>query len=93
LQAWYLADFVCYDGIIVEAKALKEIGGVEAAQVLNYLKASHHEIGLIVNFGRTSLEHRRFIHSENWVHSNNPSRPSGLDEAMIEQLATAENPQ
>jgi len=63
LGTHYRADFICYDAVVVEMKALSEIGGVEEAQLINYLKASGHEVGLILNFGTTSLEHRRFANT------------------------------
>jgi GxxExxY protein len=47
----YRADFVCYDAIIVEIKAVKEMGPEHHAQVLNYLKATGYRLGLLVNFG------------------------------------------
>ncbi|MCC6627260.1 MAG: GxxExxY protein [Chloroflexi bacterium] len=63
LACAYRADFICYDDVIVELKALREMGGIEEAQVLNYLKASGHERGLLLNFGRLSLEFKRLIFS------------------------------
>jgi GxxExxY protein len=63
LRAPYRADFVCYEDIIVELKALTKVGEIEWAQVLNYLKASSHERGLLINFGAKSLQHRRFVWS------------------------------
>lgn len=51
LRQSYKPDFVCYDTIIVEIKALSAIAGEHKAQVLNYLKASGHKLGLLVNFG------------------------------------------
>jgi GxxExxY protein len=47
----YQADFLCYDKIIVEIKAVSEIIGAHNAQVLNYLKLSKLKLGLLVNFG------------------------------------------
>lgn len=64
LECSYKPDFVCFDCVIVEIKALSQIGGLEDAQVLNYLKVSGFEIGLLLNFGKTSLESKRFISSK-----------------------------
>jgi len=61
LNAAYRADFVCFDSIIVEVKAVSQINGTHEAQVINYLKATRYEVGLLVNFGSRSLEHKRFI--------------------------------
>ena len=63
LQREYVADFLCYDAIIVEIKALKEITGTEEAQLLNYLKATGCPLGLLVNFGAPRLEWRRYANT------------------------------
>jgi GxxExxY protein len=47
----YFPDFACYDKIIVQLKAVTEHTDEHRAQVLNYLKASSFELGLLVNFG------------------------------------------
>ena len=47
----YKPDLVCFENIILELKALKEAGPEHRAQLLNYLKASGMELGLLVNFG------------------------------------------
>ena len=51
LECRYRPDFICFEEIIVELKALSAIGGVEHAQIINYLKASRIRLGLLLNFG------------------------------------------
>jgi GxxExxY protein len=63
LSCKYRADFVCYGDIIVELKAQQGLTGNDEAQTLHYLKATKLERGLLFNFGRPSLEFRRFIFS------------------------------
>ncbi len=46
----YRADFICFEKIIVEIKAIKDIGDEHRAQVFNYLKATNYRLGLLVNF-------------------------------------------
>ncbi len=64
LESAYKPDFICFDGVVVELKALARVGGTEEAQVINYLKTCGHEIGLLLNFGTLSLEYRRFAFSK-----------------------------
>lgn len=61
LNVTYRADFVCFDSVIVEVKALARLSGVDQAQLINYLKATGYEVGLLLNFGAASLEHQRLV--------------------------------
>ena len=59
LQQEYIADFICYDNIIVEVKAISELTGSHKAQVINYLKATNLQVGLLVNFGASKIKVER----------------------------------
>jgi len=62
LQTAYQPDFLCYDKIILELKAVKELADEHRAQVHNYLKATGFKLGLLVNFGHyPKLEHERIV--------------------------------
>ncbi|TVR10708.1 MAG: GxxExxY protein [Planctomycetota bacterium] len=63
LQTHYRADFICYDSIVIEIKALSGLTNAHQAQVINYLKASGLELGLLINFGTSRLEYKRLINS------------------------------
>ncbi|MCQ2289155.1 MAG: GxxExxY protein [Muribaculaceae bacterium] len=65
LKQTYIADFVCYDKIIVEIKAVNEITDQHRSQVFNYLKATGLLVGYILNFGQTSLQFERLIDFKN----------------------------
>ena len=55
----YIADYVIDNKIILEIKAVKELEPIHEAQVVNYLKATGYQIGLLVNFGSEKLQIRR----------------------------------
>lgn len=61
LSTSYRADFICHDDIIVELKAIAALSGKEESQIINYLKATGLKIGLLLNFGSSRLEYKRFV--------------------------------
>lgn len=62
LKSNYIPDLVCFDKIVLELKAVKEIGPEHRAQVHNYLKASGYRLGIIANFGHfPKLQYERIV--------------------------------
>ena len=61
LNKKYFADFICFDSIILEIKALSSILPVHESQIINYLKATGYKLGIIVNFGESSLKYKRIV--------------------------------
>ena len=61
LPHYYYADFVIWDKILFEAKAVEKLTDSHIKQVLNYLAASQIRVGLLVNFGADMLEWKRLI--------------------------------
>ncbi len=61
LKKTYVADFVCYEKIIIEVKALSQLNSDHESVVLNYLKASGLKLGILINFGASSLENKRLV--------------------------------
>ena len=65
LATCYRADFLCYESIVVELKAIECMTSREESQLLNYLNASRKEKGLLLNFGSRSLEFKRMVRALN----------------------------
>lgn len=62
LKQEYQPDFLCFGEIIVEIKAAKALADEHRAQVINYLKSTGKQLGLLVNFGHhPKIEHERFV--------------------------------
>ncbi len=61
LSKRYSADFVVFDEIILEIKAISQLTSSDTGQTLNYLACSKNKIGLVINFGEDSLKYRRVI--------------------------------
>ncbi len=66
LSKSFRPDFVCYDKIIVELKAVSDFTDEHISQVYNYLKASGFKLGLLINFGTTSLKYKRIPCNQKW---------------------------
>jgi len=63
LEQKYVPDYTCFDKVIVELKALKELCDEHRSQVHNYLKATGYRLGLLVNFGQhPKLQYERIIY-------------------------------
>ena len=63
LGKYYVADFICYEKIVVEIKSASFISDPQEKQLINYLKATGKELGILVNFGAKSLQYKRVINS------------------------------
>ena len=60
----FFADLIVEGKVIVELKAVKAIAPEHQAQMINYLNATGIEVGLLINFGNSKLEYRRFTRSK-----------------------------
>jgi GxxExxY protein len=73
LQQKYFPDFVCCGKIVVELKAVTELSDDHRAQVLNYLKASSFELGLLINFGHyPKLQYERLANTQPGLQPDEP---------------------
>lgn len=61
LRGQYRMDFVCFGQVVIEVKARSSTGPADHAQVISYLTSSQNRIGLLLNFGASKLEYRRFV--------------------------------
>jgi len=57
----YVADIVVERRVLLELKACAALDAIHEAQIMNYLRASTLQVGLLMNFGRTKLQYRRFV--------------------------------
>ena len=71
LEHDFFYDFLIDDKIGVELKAVSEITGEFESQIINYLHVSNHKLGLLLNFGTTSLEYRWYPNE--WNHRDSAS--------------------
>jgi GxxExxY protein len=78
LAVRYRGDFICFDAILVELKAIARLTDREGSQVINYLSACRLHRGLLLNFGSDSLQCRRFVwHFREPVHSAQSAKSVG----------------
>ena len=68
LKTDFYVDFLCFNKIVVELKAVSALEDIHKAQVLNYLHATELDLGILINFGEPSLVTHRLI---NFKHLNN----------------------
>jgi len=74
LKQFFKPDFICYDKIIVEIKAMDRLTSREESQLLNYLKATGMPVGVLINFGsEKNLEWKRMV-----LTAQKPVRPLGI---------------
>ena len=65
MKKQFRADYVCYDTIVIEIKAVSQISFTFYAQLTNYLKCTNMELGMLINFGTPSLTYKRMINLNN----------------------------
>jgi GxxExxY protein len=63
LNKYYIADFICFNKIILEIKSINSLPVALYAQLNNYLTATKKELGILVNFGTPSLTYKRIINT------------------------------
>jgi GxxExxY protein len=61
LRCGYRADFVCFETIVLELKAISQLTGADEAQTINALKATGLQRALLINFGAPSLDYKRLV--------------------------------
>ena len=67
LTSTFIPDFICYDKIIIEMKAVKEIEDIHRSQAINYAKVSELPLAILINFGEASLRFERFPNQKKFV--------------------------
>lgn len=75
LDKYFIADFVCFNQIILEIKAATFIHPDNKKQVINYINAVNMPVGLLINFGEASLTWKRFINSKALPRNPHPCNP------------------
>lgn len=61
LPSTFIPDFICFDRIIVELKAVKELDNMHRSQAYNYAKVAGYRLSLLINFGESTLVYERMV--------------------------------
>ena len=69
LEKTYKADFVCFEDIIVELKAVSELLSEHRAQLFNYMRITNTRFGILINFGETQR-----LHAEKYMFNENTNK-------------------
>ena len=67
LKSEFIPDFVCFDRVIVELKAVKELDDIFRSQTINYMKVANMDLSLLINFRSPSLQYERFPNYDKFV--------------------------
>ena len=83
LTCGYRADFICYDDFLVETKAITELTRADDAQLINELKATGLERGLLLNFGSPSLQFKRLVRTASVNLRKSAKSADNLEEIVL----------
>ena len=83
LTCGYRADFICYEDFLVETKAIAELTGADDAQVINELKATGLQRGLLLNFGARSLQFKRLVRTSSENLRKSAKSADNLEEIVL----------
>ncbi|MBQ8968117.1 MAG: GxxExxY protein [Bacteroidaceae bacterium] len=61
LKAEFIPDFICFERVIVELKAVRELDDTHRSQAINYAKVADVDLALLINFGEISLKYERYF--------------------------------
>ena len=67
LKSEFIPDFVCFDRVIVELNAVKELDDIFRSQAINYMKVANMDLSLLINFRSPSLQYERFPNYDKFV--------------------------
>jgi len=66
----FFYDFFCFGKIGIEIKALTELTGECEAQIINYIHVGDHRLGVLLNFGTTSLQYKFYPNRPDYKKNN-----------------------